>query len=201
VRTDSFVGFRGAPDAQVMGALDAHLATHSAAAQSYHRGVGAGLIDEYQSRLVKQALFALPARPRPNARASAPPRTEFFLKLMARRLKNRHTTLRLPAIFRLRIAATISSSVMSRRSPITPSKNSACRSNGEVLPPLGFVSSKRCTQITTTLGLSSVTFGSLTPRRTALNLFNNSATQVNGIGLWHRSLPRKANQSRLPPNH
>jgi hypothetical protein len=27
---------------------------------------------------------------------------------------------------------------MSGRSPISPSKNSACRSNGEVLPPLGF---------------------------------------------------------------
>jgi hypothetical protein len=78
---------------------------------------------------------------------------------MARRSKNRHTALRLPAILRLRIAATISSSVMSGRSAISPSKNSACRSNGEVLPPLGFaamlpVSSNRCTQITTTLGLS-----------------------------------------------
>jgi hypothetical protein len=78
---------------------------------------------------------------------------------MARRLKNRHTALRLPAILRLRIAATISSSVMSGRSPISPSKNSACRSNREVLPQLGSaatlpVSSKRCTQITTTLGLN-----------------------------------------------
>jgi hypothetical protein len=32
------------------------------------------------------------------------------LKLILRRAKNRHTALRLPAIFRLRIAATISSS-------------------------------------------------------------------------------------------
>ena len=51
------------------------------------------------------------------------------------------------------------SSVMSGRLAISPSRNSACFSNGEVLPPLGFaatlpVSSKRCTQITTTLGLS-----------------------------------------------
>jgi hypothetical protein len=42
---------------------------------------------------------------------------------------------------------------------ISPSRKSACFSNGEMLPPLDFaatlpVSSKRCTQITTTLGLS-----------------------------------------------
>jgi hypothetical protein len=82
----------------------------------------------------------------------------FFLKLMLRRAKNRHTALRLPAIRRLRIAAMISSSVRSGWSAIRPSRNSACCSSGEVLPPLGFaatlpVSSKRCTQITTTLGL------------------------------------------------
>jgi hypothetical protein len=79
-----------------------------------------------------------------------------FLKLMLRRAKNRHTALRLPAILRLRIAATISSSVMSGSSAVSASRNSACFSNGEMLPPLGLaatlpVSSKRCTQITTTL--------------------------------------------------
>jgi hypothetical protein len=37
------------------------------------------------------------------------------LKLMLRRAKNRHTALRLPAILRLRIAATISSSGRRRR--------------------------------------------------------------------------------------
>jgi len=70
--------------------------------------------------------------------ASAPPRTEFFLKLMLRRAKNRHTALRLPGIRRLRIAATISSSVRSGWSAIRPSRNSACCSSGEMLPPLGF---------------------------------------------------------------
>jgi hypothetical protein len=77
---------------------------------------------------------------------------------MLRRAKNRHTALRLPAILRLRIVVTISSSVMSGRSAINASRNFACFSNGEVLPPLGFaatlpVSSKRCAQITTTLAL------------------------------------------------
>jgi hypothetical protein len=44
-------------------------------------------------------------------RAFAPPRTKFFLKLMLRRSKNRHTALRLPGMRFLRIAATISSSL------------------------------------------------------------------------------------------
>jgi hypothetical protein len=43
---------------------------------------------------------------------------------------------------------------------ISASRNSACFSNGEVLPPLGFtatlpVSSKRCIQIITTLVATS----------------------------------------------
>ena len=42
-----------------------------------------------------------------------------FLKLILCRLKNRHTALRLPAIRRLRIAATISSSVKSGCSAIS----------------------------------------------------------------------------------
>src|SRR5262249_28758922 len=41
------------------------------------------------------------------------------------------------AFFRI-ITATISSNVKSGCSTISPSKNSACPSNGEVLPPLGF---------------------------------------------------------------
>ena len=78
---------------------------------------------------------------------------------MLRRAKNCHTALRLPAILRLRIATTISSSVRSGVLAICASRNFACFSSGEVLPPLGFaatlpVSSNRCTQITTTLGLS-----------------------------------------------
>ena len=74
----------------------------------------------------------------PRPRASAPPRTEFFLKLMLCRAKNRHTALRLPAILRLRIATTISSSVRSGLLAICASRNFACFSSGEVLPPLGF---------------------------------------------------------------
>jgi hypothetical protein len=59
---------------------------------------------------------------------------------------------------RLFIAATISSSVKSGCLAMSASRNSACFSSGEVLPPLGFaatlpVVSKRCAQITTTLGL------------------------------------------------
>jgi hypothetical protein len=82
------------------------------------------------------------------------------LKLMFRRSKSRHTALRLPGMRFFRMAATISSNVKSGCSTISPRKNSACSSSGEVLPPLGFaatlpVASQRWAQSTTTLGLSS----------------------------------------------
>jgi hypothetical protein len=92
------------------------------------------------------------------------------LKLMLRRSKNRQTALRLPEIPRLAIAATISSSVKSGCLTLRVSRKSACSSNGEVLPPLGFaatlpVCSKRCAQSTITLALSS--YRSATSRRDA----------------------------------
>jgi hypothetical protein len=70
----------------------------------------------------------------------------------------RKTALWLPGMPRLCIAATISSSVKSGCLAISASRNSACFSSGEVLPPLDFaatlsVVSKRCAQITTPLGL------------------------------------------------
>src|SRR4029434_10942575 len=44
-------------------------------------------------------------------------------------------------------------------------------------------------------GADPVAFGRLAPRGTGLNLFNHSGTQVDGIGLRHRSL-QKTNQCR-----
>src|SRR5262245_21041943 len=44
-------------------------------------------------------------------------------------------------------------------------------------------------------GADSIAFGRLAPRGTGLNLFNHSDTQVDGIGLRHRSL-QKTNQCR-----
>ena len=73
--------------------------------------------------------------PRPPAFALPP--AGFFLKLILCRSKKRHTALRLPEIRRLRIAATISSSVKSGCPATSASKKSACRSSGEMLPPLG----------------------------------------------------------------
>jgi hypothetical protein len=60
------------------------------------------------------------------------------LKLILCRLKKRHTALRLPAIRRLRIAATISSSVKSDCWEIKANSQSACSSNGEILPQLAW---------------------------------------------------------------
>ncbi|MGA8616672.1 MAG: hypothetical protein WB760_34235, partial [Xanthobacteraceae bacterium] len=83
-----------------------------------------------------------------------------FLKLILCRLKKRHTALRLPAIRRLRIAATISSSVKSGCSAITARKKSACASSGEMLPPLGLgamlpVSRRRWIHLIAALALTS----------------------------------------------
>ena len=66
--------------------------------------------------------------------------------------------MRLPSIRAFDIAATISSSVMSGCSAVRESRNCACSSSGETLPPLDLaamlpVSLQRCIQITTTLGL------------------------------------------------
>ena len=61
---------------------------------------------------------------------------DLFLKLILCRSKNRQTAMRLLAIRRLYIAATISSSVKSGCSAISASKTSACASSGEMLPPL-----------------------------------------------------------------
>ena len=105
---------------------------------------------------------------------------------MLRRSKNRHTALRLPAILRLRIAATISSSVRSGWSAISASRNSACFSSGEVLPPLGFAATLPvCFEALRPnhhhAGADPIAFGRLTPRGTGLNVFNHSGTQVDGI--------------------
>ena len=96
----------------------------------------------------------------PRPLAFAPPPAGFFLKLIECRSKKRHTALRLPAIRRLRIAATISSSVKSGRSAINTSKKSACASRGEMLPPLGLgailpVSCCRCIHLMAELGLTA----------------------------------------------
>jgi hypothetical protein len=84
----------------------------------------------------------------------------FFFKLTLCRLKNRHAALRLPAIRRLRITATISSSVKSGCSAISASKTAARASSGEMLPPLGLaamlpVSFKRCIHLIAELALTS----------------------------------------------
>ena len=83
----------------------------------------------------------------PRRRALAPAARRLFLKLILCRLKKRHTALRLPAIRRLRIAATISSSVESgcpsnqqqtKRPPALPAADTTparLRSNASRRPP------------------------------------------------------------------
>jgi hypothetical protein len=82
------------------------------------------------------------------------------LKLILCRLQNRQTAHRLPAIRRLRIAATISSNVKPGCSAISVSSQSARAASGDMLPPLGLaatlpVSLKRCIQLIAELALTS----------------------------------------------
>ena len=120
---------------------------------------------------------------------------------MLRRAKNRHTALRLPAILRLRIAATISSSVRSglfgnlrqQKFRVLLQRRGAaaarlCRNASGLLEPLHPNHHHARAE--------PIAFGRLTPRGTGLHVFNHSATQVDGIRLRHRSLP-KTNQCRV----
>jgi len=120
----------------------------------------------------------------------------FLLKLILRRAKNRHTALR---VRRLRVAATISCSVRSGWSTIRPRRNSACCSSGEVPPPLGFAVTlavlSNAAPRSPPRWADSVAFGLLAPRGPGLHLFNHPGTQVDGIGIRHRSL-QKTNQCR-----
>jgi hypothetical protein len=93
-----------------------------------------------------------------SGRCCSAARRLFFLKVRSCRAKDRQTAVRLPGMRRLRIAATISSSVKSSCSATTASSHFACSSNGDVLPRLGFalalpVSRQRCNHFTAELGL------------------------------------------------
>jgi hypothetical protein len=84
----------------------------------------------------------------------------FFLKVILCRAKNRQSAVRLPAIRRLRIAASTSSSVKSGCFAIKASSQFACFSNGEVLPPCRLAvelpaSRQRCSHLTAALALIS----------------------------------------------
>ena len=142
--------------------IDQPNAARAATSKPHHGGVGRGLVDEHQSGQTEicpgPASSVAVREPRPFA--LVPPPAGFFLKLILCRSKKRHTALRLPGIRRLRIAATISSSVKSGWSAINASKKSACASSGERLPPLGLgamlpVSCRRCIHLIAELGLTS----------------------------------------------
>jgi len=118
---------------------------------------------------------------------------------MLRRAKNRHTALRLPAIRRLRIAATISSSVRSGGWQSDPAETPRAAPAARCCRRLALL--QRCRSPRNAAPRSpprwgcSIAFGRLAPRGTGLHLFNQSGTQVDGIGLRHRSL-QKTNQCR-----
>ena len=119
-------------------------------------------------------------------------RPQTFLKLMPWRTNSRQAALRLPAIRRLRIAATISSSVRSGCSAISASKQSACFSSGEMLPPgrlgrytSGFVPALHPFDSRT--GAHLKPFGRLTSRRTRFDRVKHTLAQVQRTRFRHRS--------------
>jgi pimeloyl-ACP methyl ester carboxylesterase len=112
------------------------------------------------------------------------------------------TALRLPAIRRLRIAATISSSVKSGCSAISASKKSACFSSGEMLPPL---LGRDASSLVPALhpfdrraGTHLEAFGRLAPRRARFHRFQHALAQVQRTRFRHRSTPKnRINIARL----
>ena len=108
------------------------------------------------------------------------------------RANNRQTALRLPAIRRLRIAATISSSVKSGCSAISASKKSACFSSGEMLPPVGLaatlpVFAPALHPFDSRAGAHLEAFGRLASRRTRFNRVKHTLAQVQRTWFRHRS--------------
>ena len=114
---------------------------------------------------------------------------------MLRRAKNRHTALRLPAIL----------SFAHRRDDLVQRQvrllgNQRQQKFRVLLQRRGAAAAWLCRNAPGLLetlhpnhhhaGAEPIAFGSLTPRGTGLNVFNHSATQVDGIGLRHRSLPK-----------
>ena len=131
------------------------------ASSAHHFGVGRGLVDEHQPARFKHPLLSDPTPPRrATSGRSCSAACRLFLTVILWRSKKRCTALRLPGIRRLRIAATTSSRVKSGCLSITLSSHSACFSNGETLPPIGFaatlpVARHRCTHLIAELGLKS----------------------------------------------
>ena len=138
---------------------DEPLATQSTAAQPHHRSVRAGFVDEHQPRQSNMPCSRIQRR---RARAtsarfcSAAYRVFFEADVAASEEPPHRAAAACDPAFAHR-----RDDLVQRQVPlfaIRPSRNSACCSSGEMLPPLGFaaalpVSSKLCTQITTTLGL------------------------------------------------
>src|SRR5271168_2037137 len=138
---------------------DQPFTTGATAPQPHHLGAGGGFVDEYQPGRVKHELFSPPASARAGYVRPLLLRgvKGFFLKVKSCRAKNRQTAVRLPGIRRLRIVATISSSVKSGCWATRASSAFACFSNGDLLPPVGFalalpVSRHRCNHFTAELG-------------------------------------------------
>src|SRR5258708_23641415 len=112
------------------------LAARATAVHPHHLGIGGGLVDEHQPGRVKHALFFHPALPCLRyVRALLLRRVQaFFLKVILWRSKKRHTTVRRPAILRLRIAKTTSSSVTAGRSATSVTTKAAYSSHGQIPP-------------------------------------------------------------------
>jgi len=188
---------------------DQSFAARATAPKSHQAGAGGGLVDEYQSGGIKQALLANPAPPRPRhvcpfllRRAQA-----FFLTVTLCRSKNRQTAVRLPGIRCLRIATTISSKVRSGCLATRANSHSTCSSNGDVLPPLSFALAFPVTPALQPphrrTGAQAEAFGRFPPRCSGHDGFDYAFPQVIRIGLRHRFGPPepRINAARLAHSH
>src|SRR5215468_2632435 len=158
-------------------------ASRTATPKPHHLGGDRGLVNKHQPGRIKHTLLSDPTATRPGhvgAVLFCRPQTLFFLKVMLCRWKNRETALLLVRIRRLRSSAMVSSKVRSDCSAMRANICSACRSNGETLPPRGFdaqlpLSIQRCSHRTAELG--SISKFSAASRREAPD-FTASITRL-----------------------
>jgi len=129
-------------------------------------------------------------------------RAQAFFEADAMAGDSRQTALRLPAIRRLRIAATTSSSVKSDCLEIRANSQSACSSNGEMLPPVGLaatlpVSCQSCSHFTAELALTSKQSAASRRDAPAITASSRRIRKSREQGFGIEGLPR-INALRLP---
>lgn len=178
-----------------------------AAAKPHHIGRGCGLVDEHQPGRIKHALLSHPAPTRAGHVGALLLRcAQAFLLKPIPGGRKRQTALPLPAIRRLRIAATTSSSIKFIQSQIRLLGNHSRQPVRVLLqwrrtPAVGLaatlaVACQRCSHLIAELAPTSKRSAASPPRRPKCYGVKHTLAQVQRAWFRHRSLHR-INAARL----